>query len=749
EETKLAAQFHALLAERGLDIIDDADIRGILRSDYANNDPVKATELLAVLADSIEGTIYDFSPHTKLLGAVNRQGVSCYIDSLLFAMFLRFDCFQAILYNTFPDDTRNNLVILLRLWTRKLQELIAEAGWADAAMLRQQDASELFTFLTGKLELPLLTLKVDLYHTGCDDANDDHKFVNERLLEIPIPPERPEGGVITLEDCLESYFNNHVEVKRYLERQNTVISKAQEAASASTTSLKTACMHVECVTSSSGSSSPDLTDSHSEKAPAPTSHAHSLHRRTTWNSIIQKRWISSDSLDGQTSSEDDKDDKTAASPSDTRPKERGRRMRHEVMMPALQVFSLIPWYADNLATDDAQTAIHFSQRRPILGMCLKRYDIRNGRPIRRNTYVDIPVEIGLPHFIKDDQIDESAPIFGKFKLVLQAAVCHRGKSTDSGHYISLVRCRTTVDSDAASPRVGTAQTPNPDVIDQNWLRFDDLAPERVTGVDIEKALREESPYLLFYQIMPIDSPPDHDFDERPPDYEGHSFVLNEKARLAEGLRDPSLDEPRHSISSEVFEISRRSSDINLLIRHAHEARSRDELRDVHDSDIAIIPESADSPDGSLTVNGSGVGAWPGAGTGSAAEPLREHSTVSVAISRPPSDSPSRPRSQPEPEPRRSSSFFRFSRSGQRGTSAAAGGGGSDGHALATESSPSLAPPKTKRRHHRFSSESHEVPELRGRSSSRYERSAQKETWKVKKERSRRRLMGPERECVLM
>lgn len=36
-------------------------------------------------------------------------------------MFLRFDCFQAILYNSFPDPTRNHLVILLRLWVNLLR----------------------------------------------------------------------------------------------------------------------------------------------------------------------------------------------------------------------------------------------------------------------------------------------------------------------------------------------------------------------------------------------------------------------------------------------------------------------------------------------------------------------------------------------------------------------------------------------------------------------------------------------------
>jgi hypothetical protein len=36
------------------------------------------------------------------------------------------------------------------------------------------------------------------------------------------------------------------------------------------------------------------------------------------------------------------------------------------------------------------------------------------------------------------------------------------------------------------------------------MRFDDLAKERVTDVDIKRALKDESPYLLFYQVQLID-----------------------------------------------------------------------------------------------------------------------------------------------------------------------------------------------------------------------------------------------------
>ena len=120
----------------------------------------------------------------------------------------------------------------------------------------------------------------------------------------------------------------------------------------------------------------------------------------------------------------------------------------------------------------------------------------NGSPKRLNTYIDIPLEIALPHFVSDDKMAEEGPLFGNFKLVLQSVVCHRGVSVDSGHYISLIRANS-------NERPSTSQTEE-DESTGTWLRFDDLANPRVTDVDIKQALRDESPYLLFYQVQPID-----------------------------------------------------------------------------------------------------------------------------------------------------------------------------------------------------------------------------------------------------
>jgi hypothetical protein len=167
-------------------------------------------------------------------------------------------------------------------------------------------------------------------------------------------------------------------------------------------------------------------------------------------------------------------------------------------------------------------------KRPVLGICLKRYTwLPNGAPKRLDTYIDIPLDIGLPHFISDERMNEEGPLLGNFKLVLQSVVCHRGVSLDSGHYIALVRAN-------AHERPGTSHSDTKED-QEKWLRFDDLSNQRVTEVDIEKALQEESPYLLFYQVQPIDE----DLASRgdPPTY----------AEAQSGL--PSLDPSRETLTS--------------------------------------------------------------------------------------------------------------------------------------------------------------------------------------------------------
>ena len=423
---------------------------------------------------------------------------------------------------------------------------------------------------------------MDIFHTGKEDANDDHKFVNERLLELAIPDEPSDGRAVTLEECLEMFFNNKIEVKRYLdqlERRNTMNSIQSRPSSEST---KAQSSHIEIaeIKDISQPSSPSAVQSPSNATPVLPSRPVAPRRRAP--SIIQEHYI---------------DEKRV--PLDHSPIVEGKgpatgRVRKEVMMPAWQFFSLIPWYTHNVPSNDAQVAAHFSSTRPILGICLKRYSmLPNGTAVKRKSHIDIPLEIGLPHFIQDDKMAEDGPAFGNFKLSLQSVVCHQGMSTESGHYISLVR----------SPDLNQ---PGED----RWLRFDDLAKERVTYTDVGNFLVHESPYLLFYQVIPIEGDPSRIAGDdpsimngdKPPAYSESDASRDSKLDSGfSGLSTSprfsynSSEEPKYQSQRPSVEIHRSSTDRFVLEEGQRGRSSESSTR----SQSVVFPDTRTNQVGSV------------------------------------------------------------------------------------------------------------------------------------------------------
>lgn len=288
------------------------------------------------------------------------------------------------------------------------------------------------------------------------------------------------------------------------------------------------------------------------------------------------------------------------------------------------------WYTDNAPTSDAQVAAHFSTKRPVLGICLKRYSMSpSGTPQRLDTHIDIPLEIGLPHFISDDHMKEEGPLFGNFKLSLQSVVCHRGVSLNSGHYISLIRGQAP---NAASSSNTNERPVSPDSDDPPapWMRFDDLAQERVSYVDIAQALKEELPYLLFYQVQPIDEelargdPPSYEeANGTPPD------ALPEKTGLyiSEALvADPSTEtlvtaglEPATE-ASEMVNWTRSNSRGSLDVTNLEDRRGRTSMSSNRRSSVTFDESS---------VNGSAR-----APTTAPTTPADESKNGYLAISKP-------------------------------------------------------------------------------------------------------------------
>jgi len=92
-----------------------------LRSVVTGGNPEKALELLQLFSDTISGEIKPIDPKVTMVGAVNREMVTCYIDSLLFAMFARLDSFDPIISVEWPDAATNTLAIIIRFWVNMLR----------------------------------------------------------------------------------------------------------------------------------------------------------------------------------------------------------------------------------------------------------------------------------------------------------------------------------------------------------------------------------------------------------------------------------------------------------------------------------------------------------------------------------------------------------------------------------------------------------------------------------------------------
>jgi len=96
-------------------------IRLALRSNFAGGDTDKAVELLQFQQQAFSGIVQPYDPNVEMLGAENRGNVTCYLDSLLFAMFAHLTAFESMLKNDLENEPQRKLAALLRLWVNMLR----------------------------------------------------------------------------------------------------------------------------------------------------------------------------------------------------------------------------------------------------------------------------------------------------------------------------------------------------------------------------------------------------------------------------------------------------------------------------------------------------------------------------------------------------------------------------------------------------------------------------------------------------
>ncbi|EIE79712.1 hypothetical protein RO3G_04417 [Rhizopus delemar RA 99-880] len=353
-----------------------------------------------------------------ILGAENDGGTSCYIDALLFAMYISNTTFDPLLTYDIPnDETKVKLQTVMRLFINKMRKghfisasyvhwfrkVLEEANWHgkdDDGHWAQEDTSELFMFITETFDLPYLPFQIRLFH-GANHDMDDDRVMTDRTLSLSIPESELER--LRLEDMLLDYFYNNVITGIRREIDNTDI--------------------LENVASS------------------PT-FAHE--KKTLIASNVEREVI------------------------------------------AWQVLELLPFYsAINEQGESIQTQLDssFPDTHMILPIVLKRYKYEDGQMKKNKQMIDIPSSIDFNRFINQNVDDPLCPTCGHmvdWTLYLKSAVCHKGSSPYSGHYIAYSR---QVD---------------------NWIKFDDMNKEnRVSLIKEETKMfadLAENAYIIFYEL---------------------------------------------------------------------------------------------------------------------------------------------------------------------------------------------------------------------------------------------------------
>ncbi|KAI9274364.1 ubiquitin carboxyl-terminal hydrolase-domain-containing protein [Phascolomyces articulosus] len=424
---------------------------------------------------------------TVLLGSENDAYTSCYIDSLLFAMFVGLSSFDPLLTYEISDqfEPQQRLQTLLRFFVNKLRKghlikaefirclrkALQAAKWAgcdvDGAWT-QEDASELFMFITETFDLPYLPFQIRLFH-GAERDMDDDRVMTDRVLSIAVP----EDHNAKLENLLLDHFYDNIitGIKRKVGNDQSSQQQRRQHRRRQSLSRNTS----------------------NEEDHGMSSDGDEL--------SITKGVEYFEMVGGEEGS-----------------RGKGRR-GGQVEVTAWQVLELLPFYSgmnEQGNSIETQTPQNFPDWHLMLPIVLNRYRYdQQGNSHKIKTIIDIPEQIEFNRFVNRNT---DYPVCGtcgrrvECVMRLQSAVCHKGDSVYSGHYIAYAKASNNTDNLSTS--------------DDNeiWLKFDDLdATKRVRTIigrhgTVQAELSRDA-YVVFYELVKLcnhDSTTPHSMDIKGP-----------------------------------------------------------------------------------------------------------------------------------------------------------------------------------------------------------------------------------------
>jgi hypothetical protein len=188
---------------------------------YCGGDFQAAHTLYCSLRQAFEGFLEPV-PIKPSEALVSNGGNTCYVDSLIFAMFGYLDAFDWLLCKPLVEEDRPLILLQahLRLFVNNLRtgqaipgaqarlvlDKMRACGWWGGQS-SQEDASELLTFILGSLRAPTLPFSENTYHGAAPDkGGNDHRVTCERVIYLSIPT----TGLHTVSSLLDSNFFDQI-----------------------------------------------------------------------------------------------------------------------------------------------------------------------------------------------------------------------------------------------------------------------------------------------------------------------------------------------------------------------------------------------------------------------------------------------------------------------------------------------------------------------------------------------------------
>jgi hypothetical protein len=165
---------------------------------------------------------------------IANAGNTCYLDSLLFALFAQINAFDYLLLKSVPNKDISVMQMHLRLFVTRMRKSKAimkhqvkalftamkKSGWSGRPG-SQEDVVELLAWFLAIFESPSLAMTESIYHGGETDMSSDERVAAERFLSLPIPDGK---DLISLEDLVQAYFfdNQLYGIKRAIEDKKDI-----------------------------------------------------------------------------------------------------------------------------------------------------------------------------------------------------------------------------------------------------------------------------------------------------------------------------------------------------------------------------------------------------------------------------------------------------------------------------------------------------------------------------------------------